>query len=52
MDPLYVVLIINLIIWLGVFLYVNKTDREIKKLKREIEALHLDTEPEKEKSDQ
>ncbi len=42
MDPVYVVLIINLIIWLGVFLYVNKTDREIKRLKREIEDLKLE----------
>ncbi len=41
MEPIYVVLIINLIIWLGVFLYVNKTDREIKRLKREIEDLGL-----------
>lgn len=42
MDPVYVVLIVNLIIWLGVFLYVNKTDREIKRLKREIEDLNLE----------
>ncbi len=42
MEPIYVVLIINLIIWLGIFLYVNKTDREIKRLQREIESLQLD----------
>ncbi|RLD14100.1 CcmD family protein [candidate division KSB1 bacterium] len=46
MDPLYVVLIINLIIWLGIFLYVNKTDREIKRLKKEVEELGLNSQKE------
>lgn len=44
MDPVYIVLIINLVIWLGVFLYINKTGREIRQLKREIESLHLNEE--------
>ena len=47
MNPLYVVLIINLVIWLGVFLYINKTDREIKQLKNEVDELHLNEKSEK-----
>ncbi len=41
MNPLYVVLIINLVIWTGVFLYVNKTDRDVKELKRELDAFKM-----------
>jgi CcmD family protein len=41
MNPLYVVLIINLVIWTGVFLYVNKTDRDVKELKRALDAFKM-----------
>jgi CcmD family protein len=45
MNPLYVVLIINLVIWTGVFLYVNKTDRDVKELKRELDAFKMNENP-------
>jgi CcmD family protein len=37
MQPIYVVLIIVLIVWTGVFAYMFYLHREIKKLKGKIE---------------
>jgi CcmD family protein len=37
MQPIYVVLIINLIIWSGIFGYMLKIDREILQIKRKLE---------------
>ena len=37
MEAIYVVLIINLIIWTGIFGYVFKMDREVAELKRRME---------------
>ncbi|APF17901.1 CcmD family protein [Caldithrix abyssi] len=40
MNPEYVVMIINLVIWSGIFVYLWKTDRAVKKLEQEIKHLH------------
>ncbi len=37
MEPVYVVLIINLIIWTGMFSYLFFTNKQLKQLKRELE---------------
>ncbi len=42
MSPEYVVMIVNLIIWAGIFFYLLKTDRAVKELKREIDRLSDD----------
>ena len=34
-NSMYLVLIIALVIWTGIFLYLNKIDRNLKKLERE-----------------
>ncbi|MDD5362184.1 MAG: CcmD family protein [Ignavibacteria bacterium] len=34
-NSMYLVLFIALIIWAGIFLYLNKIDRNLKKLERE-----------------
>ncbi|MCE1165172.1 MAG: CcmD family protein [Bacteroidetes bacterium] len=34
-NSMYLVLIIALIIWAGIFLYLNKIDRSLKKVERE-----------------
>ncbi len=39
MQPVYVVLIINLIIWTGIFSYLFLTDKKIKVLKKKIEKI-------------
>ncbi len=41
MKPEFIVMIVNLVIWTGIFIYLKKTDAEIKKLKQEVEELHL-----------
>ncbi|NOX88239.1 MAG: CcmD family protein [Calditrichaeota bacterium] len=41
MNAVYVVLIINLVIWTGLFFYLYKTDRSVRQLKQEIEDLDL-----------
>ncbi len=39
MNPTYVVLIVNLIIWSGIFLYIFATHKELKKLAVKIEQI-------------
>lgn len=39
MQPIYIVLSINLIIWLGIFGYLFSTDRKITELSRKLERL-------------
>ena len=39
MEPTYVVLIINLIIWTGLFTYVFSLNKNISELKDQIERL-------------
>ncbi|GEM_PF-1722259 len=39
MSPIYVILIINIIVWTGIFFYLLRTDNEIKKLRKRIERL-------------
>jgi CcmD family protein len=39
MEPIYVVLIIILIIWLGIFGYMFHIDREVTKLSNKIKKL-------------
>ena len=39
MNPTYVVLIINLIIWAGIFAYVFSTHKELKQLSAKVERL-------------
>ena len=39
MNPVYVVLIINLIIWLGIFIYLFSTDKKVRMLKKQVEKL-------------
>jgi CcmD family protein len=34
-NSYYVVLIISLIIWLGIYLYIRSVDRKVKKLEKE-----------------
>jgi len=34
-NAMYLVLFIALIIWAGIFLYLNKIDRNLKKIERE-----------------
>ncbi len=41
MNPEYVVMIVNLVIWSGVFFYLWRTDQAVKKLKQEVEDLHI-----------
>lgn len=41
MNPEYVVMIVNLVIWTGIFFYLWRTDKAVKNLKQEIEDLHL-----------
>jgi len=37
MEPIYVVLIINLIVWSGIFGYLIKMDRELSRVKRKLD---------------
>jgi len=39
MQPIYVVLIINLIIWAGIFTYQFATDRKVKELTDKLNRL-------------
>ncbi len=39
MQPIYVVLIINIIIWTGIFSYLLTTDKKIKTLKKKLDQL-------------
>jgi CcmD family protein len=39
MEPIYVVLIIILIIWVGIFGYMFYIDKEVNKLKKKISKL-------------
>ncbi len=39
MEPTYVVLLINLIIWVGLFTYVFSLNKNISELKDQIERL-------------
>ncbi len=39
MQPIYIVLSINLIIWAGIFGYLFSTDKKIAELSRKIERL-------------
>ncbi len=39
MQPIYVVLIINLIIWTGIFSYLFLTDKKIEVLKKKLDQL-------------
>ena len=39
MQPIYVVLIINLIIWAGIFIYQFSTDRKVKELTDKLNRL-------------
>ena len=40
MESLYIVLIIILIIWMGIFAYMLHLDKQIKILKEKFEKLH------------
>jgi len=40
MEPVYVVLIINLIVWSGIFGYLIVTDRKVNALKKKMSALN------------
>lgn len=37
MEPIYIVLFINLIIWAGIFAYMLGTDKKIKELSKKVE---------------
>jgi len=39
MEPIYVVLVIVIVIWIGVFGYLLSLDRQIKLLKKALEKL-------------
>ncbi|MEJ2053786.1 MAG: CcmD family protein [Calditrichaceae bacterium] len=39
MEPLYVVLIINLIVWAGLFGYIALTDKKINELKDKLNKI-------------
>ena len=39
MQPVYVVLIINLITWTGIFSYLFLTDKKIEALKKKLEKM-------------
>jgi len=39
MEPIYVVLIINLIVWSGLFIQLTLTGRQIKELKAKVTQL-------------
>lgn len=39
MEPIYVVLIINLIIWSGIFIQIFNTNKQIKNLSQKIDRL-------------
>lgn len=39
MNPTYVVLIVNLIIWTGIFSYIFVTNKELKRLAVKIDRL-------------
>ncbi|HID37938.1 MAG TPA: CcmD family protein [Calditrichaeota bacterium] len=36
MEPIYVVLIINLIIWAGIFYYLTRLNKEVDELKKKL----------------
>jgi CcmD family protein len=39
MEPTYIVLVINLIIWIGLFTYVFTLNRKLSELKEQIKRL-------------
>ncbi len=44
MQPVYIVLIINLIIWAGIFGFMFNTDKKISALSAKLERLNKDKE--------
>lgn len=39
MNPIYVVLIINLIVWTGIFGYIVYLNKEVVRLKKEVQKV-------------
>jgi len=39
MQPIYIVLLINLIVWLGIFSFLFSTDLKVKKISEKLERL-------------
>lgn len=39
MEPIYIVLVINLIIWAGIFTYIMGTDKKIRELTKKVEQI-------------
>ncbi len=37
-NSIYIVLVIVLIIWAGIFIFLNNTDKRLKKIEKELEA--------------
>ena len=42
MEPIYIVLIIVIVIWIGIFGYMLRLDKEVKKLNEELKKLKND----------
>ena len=42
MEPIYIVLIIVIVIWIGIFWYMLRLDKEVKKLNEELKKLKND----------
>jgi len=38
MDPNYVVMVVTLVIWIGIFLYLLSLDKKVKKLENKDEG--------------
>ena len=39
MDPIYIVLTIIMVIWIGIFVYMFHIDREVRRLKTKFDKL-------------
>jgi len=39
MKPIFVVLMINLIVWAGIFVYIMYLNKEVRRLKEEVKKL-------------
>jgi CcmD family protein len=35
-NSIYIVLVIVLIVWFGIFIYINKTDKRLKEIEKEL----------------